>query len=110
MDERSWLELLYHPRPDTADELATCLYRAATEHLYGHKIRMDYTDGDPDIESNFYILRHTLCPAVLAENLFMDNKEDVAFLESEEGAEAVISLHVNGLLQHNTYNLLLGTP
>lgn len=31
---------------------------------------------------------------ILTENLFMDNREDVAFLESEEGAKISINLHV----------------
>lgn len=30
----------------------------------------------------------------------MDNREDVAFLESEEGAKAIVSLHVDGILQY----------
>ena len=88
------------PGQTRADELATSLYRAATEHLPGHKLRMDYTDGDPDIEENFYLLRHTSCPAVLTENLFMDNQDDVAFLESEEGAAAIVRLHVEGIIQY----------
>ena len=35
--------------------------------------------------SNFYILKNTLCPAVLTENMFMDNQDDVEFLKSEKG-------------------------
>lgn len=31
---------------------------------------------------------------IRTENLFMDNYEDVAFLESEEGAKIIINLHV----------------
>ena len=99
MSARGW-SCYTTPGQTRADELATCLYRAATEHLYGHKIRMDYTDGDSDIESSFYILRHTLCPAVLTENLFMDNKEDVAFLESTAGALAIVNLHIEGICQY----------
>jgi len=38
--------------------------------------RTDFSDGDADIEENFYILRHTICPAVLTENLFMTNLSD----------------------------------
>ena len=45
--------------------------------------------------SNFYILKNTPCPAVLTENMFQDNKEDVAFLKSEEGKEKIVSLHFN---------------
>ena len=83
-----------------ADSLATCLYEAAMAQLPGHNIRKDYTDGDPDIEKNFYILRHTRCPAVLTENLFMDNRDDVAFLESAEGSQAIVNLHVEGILHY----------
>ena len=68
-----------------ADKLATCLYEDAEHCLPGMKMRKDMTDGDPDKESQFYILRHTNCPAVLTENLFQDNREDVEFLLSEEG-------------------------
>lgn len=91
----------YTTRGNTAaDGLATALYEAAQIQLPGHYIRMDYTDGDPDLEENFYILLHTQCPAVMTENLFMDNKEDVAFLESDEGAHAIVNLHVEGIVQY----------
>ena len=99
LDARGWS--CFTTRGKTkADELATSLYEAAKNHLPGMKIRTDYTDGDPDIEKDFYIIRHTSCPAVLTENLFMDNREDVAFLESEEGAKAIVNLHVDGILKY----------
>ena len=77
-----------------ADKLATCLYEAAEEILTGMKVRKDMSDGDDDKEENFYILKHTKCPAVLTENLFQDNKEDVDFLLSFEGKKAIVNLHV----------------
>lgn len=83
-----------------ADKLATCLYEDAEHCLPGMKIRKDMTDGDPDKESGFYILKHTKCPAVLTENLFQDNREDVEFLLSEEGKRAIISLHVWGIMKY----------
>ena len=99
LDARGWS--CFTTRGKTkADALATCLYEAAKNHLPGMKIRTDFSDGDPDIEKDFYIIRHTSCPAVLTENLFMDNREDVAFLESEEGARAIVNLHVDGILQY----------
>ena len=45
----------------------------------------------------FYILVHVPCPAVLTENLFQDNKEDVEFLLSEKGKEAITKIHVEGI-------------
>ncbi len=83
-----------------ADRLATCLYEDAEHCLPGMKIRKDMTDGDPDKESGFYILKHTKCPAVLTENLFQDNRKDVEFLLSEEGKRAIISLHVWGIMKY----------
>lgn len=83
-----------------ADKLATCLYEAAEEVLSGMKIRKDMSDGDPDKEEGFYILRHTKCPAVLTENLFQDNKEDVDFLLSPEGKKAIVNLHVQGIRKY----------
>ena len=50
--------------------------------------------------SNFYILKNTPCPAVLTENMFQDNKDDVAFLKSEEGKEKIVSLHFNAVKKY----------
>ena len=80
-----------------ADKLASCLYEAAEEVLKGMKIRKDFSDGDEDKEEHFYILKNTKCPAVLTENLFQDNKEDVDFLLSEEGKKAIVNLHIKGI-------------
>ena len=99
MDARGW-SCFTSIGETRADSLATCLYEAAKAQLPGHNIRKDYTDGDPDIEKNFYILRHTRCPAVLTENLFMDNRDDVAFLESAEGSQAIVNLRVEGIRRY----------
>ena len=60
-------------------------------------LRGDHSDGDPDWDSNFAILRDTICPAVLTENLFMDNQEDCLFLLSEEGKAVLTDIHVNAI-------------
>ena len=83
-----------------ADKLATCLYEAAEKYLPGMKIRKNITDGDPDKESGFYILKYTKCPAVLTENLFQDNRTDVDFLLSDAGKRAIVDLHVNGIINY----------
>lgn len=84
-----------------SDKLANCLYFAAAEQLPADtKFRKDLSDGDDDWEENFWILRKTACPAVLTENLFMDNREDVAVLTSEEGKRAIVNLHVEGIIMY----------
>ena len=45
-------------------------------------------------KSDIYILKNTNCPAVLTENMFMDNKEDCDFLLSEAGKDMIVALHV----------------
>ena len=44
--------------------------------------------------------RDTNCPAVLTENLFQDNEEDVKFLLSDEGKQAIVTLHINSIIQY----------
>lgn len=83
-----------------ADKLAECLYKSAKDNLKNKKIRTDFSDKDSDKESNFYVLKHTKCPAVLTENFFQDNKEDVEYLLSDEGFQNIVRLHVEGILNY----------
>jgi len=83
-----------------SDQLATCLFEAAQRTLQGFKMRSDKSDGDPDKEKNFTIIYMAKCPAVLTENLFQDNRGDVAFLLSEEGRKAIVKLHVDGIIDY----------
>jgi N-acetylmuramoyl-L-alanine amidase len=83
-----------------SDEYATIFWNTAKAILpTGTKMRGDWTDSDPDFDSNFAILRDTKCPAVLTENLFMDNFDDCRFLLSPEGRAAIIKLHVDAILE-----------
>jgi N-acetylmuramoyl-L-alanine amidase len=83
-----------------ADKLAECLYDSAKIVLKDKKLRTDNTDGDSDMEAHLYVLKHTNCPAVLTENFFQDNKEDVEFLESDEGFHKIIKVHLEGILKY----------
>ena len=82
-----------------SDKLADCLYQAAIKNFPGKRIRTDFSDGDSDWEENFYILRHTLCPAVLTENFFMDDL-DLEFLQSKAGKQAIVDTHVEGIIDY----------
>ena len=85
-----------------SDTAATMIWEEANKILpsLGQKVRKDYSDGDPDYESDFYVLKHTKIPAVLTENMFQDNKEDVKFLLSEEGKQALVDIHINGIKKY----------
>lgn len=81
-----------------SDYYARVLYTSAGQYLKKWKIRTDFSDGDPDKENQFYILKHTMCPAVLTENLFMDNEKDCKFMMSSEGIETLAALHVDAIV------------
>ena len=97
----------------TSDRIAECFYEAAKKNFPDRRIRTDYSDNDPDWEENFYILRNSLCPAVLTENFFMDNHSDLEYLQSRVGKQAVVDTHVEGImewLEMNNMCFSLGSP
>ena len=83
-----------------SDRLADCLYQAAIKNFPGKRIRTDYSDNDPDWEENLYLLRKTLCVAVLSENFFMDSHSDLEYLQSEAGKQYVVNTHVEGIIKY----------
>ena len=83
-----------------SDKLAECLCQAAIKNFTGRRIRTDMSDGDMDWEEGFYILRKSLCPAVLTENFFMDNHSDLEYLQSRDGKQAVVDTHVEGIIEY----------
>ncbi|MDE6133950.1 MAG: N-acetylmuramoyl-L-alanine amidase [Muribaculaceae bacterium] len=44
------------------------------------------------------ICRDSLCPAVLTENLFMDNRADLALLQSDSGVKRLLDIHLQALV------------
>lgn len=83
-----------------SDRLAEWMLRMA-ELSFPDKVRVWRQEQyQRDKEKNFTILKSTLCPAVLTENFFMDNKADVAFLLSEEGKKAIVNCHVLGIINY----------
>lgn len=46
---------------------------------------------------DFAIVRDTVCPAILVENLFQDNREDVAFMLAPQGADTLTGGMADGI-------------
>lgn len=85
-----------------ADLLASKLYEAAEAVFPERRIRKDFSDGDADFEASFYLLRHTVMPAVITENFMMDNRDDAAFLLSGKGRDSIKILHLKGIIDYLT--------
>lgn len=96
-NSRGWTGWVYTHASDRSKQLAQLLYAEAEKrNLQGNR----YVPYDKYWEANFYILKHTDCPAVLTENLFQDNREDVDYLLSDEGRKQIASLHVDGIVNY----------
>lgn len=63
------------------------------------RMRFDMSDGDPDKESDFYILKKTTCPAILTENFFMDTEADCRLMMEFDGRERIANAHVSAILK-----------
>lgn len=87
-------------RGDTAaDRYAEIFYQWAEMGLREFRRRKDTLDGDADKEADFYILRHSKCPAILTENMFMDNPQDCRFIASENGRKRIARMHYDAILE-----------
>lgn len=97
MNARGW-SCYTTPAQTRADSLATALYEAAEDWLPGHRLRKYNTDGDPDIESNFYILRHSSCPAVshLIAGVFLSRNWNLTYQEIPQCNEGNTCNHTDG--------------
>ena len=87
---------------NNSDKLASAIYDSAKREmeLWEQRVREDMQDGDPDYESNFYVIKNVNCTAVLVENFFMDNKDDVEWLLSEECKRVCARVIVMGILKY----------
>ena len=90
-----------------SDKIATEFYNSCKEVFPKEKKRTDSTDGDPDKEAQFYILRKTHCPAILTENFFHTNKRECQeILMTEEGVDKIVDLHVQAIIKIENHKTL----
>lgn len=76
-----------------SDRIATVFGNYCKDAFPEVRFRADYTDGDLDKESNFYILRNTKCPAILTENFFMDRPKDLGYIRTRQGRDSIAQWH-----------------
>ena len=95
MNARGWQVYVSPNASSNSKKLAKLLYQEAKKaNLQGNR-------SVPKEEywvSNLAMCRDTNCPAVLTENLFQDNKEDVEFLLSNK--QTIVDIHYNAIINY----------
>lgn len=82
---------------NNSKRLAQLMYDEAEKRdLKGNR----YVPKERYWQSNFTIITDTYCPAVLTENLFQDNMDDVDFLLSDEGKKVIVDMHVSAIQKY----------
>lgn len=97
LNAHGWSVFISNNASVNSKKLAKCLSQAADVRKV---IIRRPIPGQDYWQQNLAICRDTDCPAVLTENFFQDNKEDVEFLLSPEGKQAVAQIHIDGIIKY----------
>lgn len=95
MNARGWQVYVSPNASSNSKKLAKLLYQEAKKaNLQGNRS----VPKEEYWTSNLAMCRDTNCPAVLTENLFQDNKEDVKFLLSNK--QTIVDIHYNAIINY----------
>jgi N-acetylmuramoyl-L-alanine amidase len=93
------IEVFTSPGETDADRIATSIFEEMTAAFPDMQKRFDYSDNDPDKEARFFVLIHTLAPAVLVEVAFISNPEEEAMLRDEAFLDQMATAISTGVLR-----------
>ena len=91
---RGWSVFVAQNASQASIELARSLRNQA--HAHGLTVRQP-TPQQPYWVKSLAICRDTVCPAVLTENLFMDNPDDCRWMLTEQGKDSIARIHAEGV-------------
>ena len=93
---RGWSVFVSKNASDNSKRLANLLFDEAKKEF---TVRPE-APNQKYWRANFTLLTKTLCPSVLTENLFYDNKADLELLKDPKVIEKLAQLHVNAIQQY----------
>ena len=79
-----------------SDNLADVMVEEYRDAMPEIPLRADTRDGDLDKDRDFYIIKHTYCPAILIETAFMTNEIECKMMLDEE--DRFVEAIFNGIL------------
>ena len=82
---------------NNSDKLAACFCEEFPKIFPGEKLR-----GAK--EKNYTLLYKANCPCVITENFFMDFKKDYDLLNTEDGFNKIVDLHVKAIQKYISTN------
>lgn len=92
-----WTVWIAQESSEKSKQLAKLMYNEAENmNLQGNRC----VPSEKYWTANFTITTNSSCPAVLTENMFQDNKDDVDFLLSETGKQTIVDLHFNAIKKY----------
>ena len=97
MKARGWSVFVYNKPSSKAVMLASSLFDKAAEKGF----RMRKPEALKKYwNANFAVLRQTVCPAVLVEHFFMDNRDDCAYPLTEKSVRECAEVLADGIVQY----------
>jgi len=91
-------EVFTTPGVTQSDRIATEVFNQMKKQFPNWKYRMDMSDGDPDKEENFYIIKNTVCPAILTENGFYTNEAEAKKMMTDDFRDMIAQAHVEAFM------------
>lgn len=97
LDANGWSVYVSRRASQDSKSFAAALYDMADE--FGLRGNRSVPKGRY-WEADYKVLKETSMPAILTENMFMDNKQDCKFLLSEHGKATIADVHVFGICKY----------
>lgn len=93
-DARGWSVWISKKAGSKSKAFAQLIY----DHAYCRGLKGNrFVPKERYWQANYTIVTNTKCPAVLTENMFMDNKDDCAWLLTEAGKQTIVDVHVEAV-------------
>lgn len=104
----NWLEFPHNPQKYGDGYEVLCWPRSiggkllGTKVLEGFKERLPFRRRGTGLQerSDLYFLKHTVCPALIIEPLWLDNPQEITFLSHKHGYEFIAEAVVLGIQRY----------